>query len=160
MKIGIISDTHDHIELTRKALQKIEELGCAVLIHCGDFCAPFMIKELAEFSGEVHCCFGNTNDKPTSEKVAKEEGVNLYGDIGEIEMDGKKIVFNHFPEKAEELAASGKYDLVLHGHTHETRQEKVGDTWLINPGEIMGWRGASTFAIYDTVENSIEIITL
>ncbi|MBR9701737.1 metallophosphoesterase [Candidatus Pacearchaeota archaeon] len=160
MKIGIISDTHDCIEATKKVIQEISEKGCKILIHCGDFCAPFIIKELAKFDGEVHCCFGNTDDRFLSTKLAIKEGVNLHGDVGEIEIDNRKIVFVHLPQIAENFALAKKYDLVLHGHTHVSRKEKINDTLLVNPGDIMGYKDNPSYAIYDTDTNEVEIIEL
>ncbi len=160
MKIGIISDSHDNIGNTRKAIQKIEKLGCETLIHCGDFCAPFMIKEISNFSGDVHCCFGNTNDKYFSLKIANENNVNLHGDYGEIKINNKKIAFTHYPFHAEGLASLEKYDLVCHGHNHKAKKEKRKNTWLVNPGELLGFNRKPSFAIYDTKTDEIEIIKL
>ncbi len=156
MKIGIISDSHDNIENTRKALEQLKE--CGVLIHCGDFCAPFMVAEIAKFDGEVHCCFGNTDDRFTSTKVAAGNKVNLHGDIGKIGADAKKIAFTHFPQFGEALASTGKFDVVFHGHSHQKRKEKVGDCWLVNPGEIMGKAGKPSYAVYDTQSDEVEIV--
>lgn len=160
MKIGIISDTHDRIQETKKVMEKITEKGCKTLIHCGDFCAPFIVEELANFKGKVHCCFGNTDDRFFSTKIAIENGIDLQGDIGEIEIDNKKIAFVHFPQIAEAFVLTKKYDIVFHGHTHESRKEKINNTWLVNPGEIMGYKGPPTYAIYDTKTNEVEIIPL
>jgi hypothetical protein len=160
MKIGILSDTHDCIDLTRKAIKKIEEFGCKALIHCGDFCAPFMIKEFSNFSGNVHCCFGNTDDKFLSTKLALENNINLCGNEGEIEIDNKKIAFVHFPKLAKGLASTKKYDAVFYGHTHTSNKEKINSTWLVNPGEIIGLKQKPSFAVYDTKTNSVEIIEL
>jgi predicted phosphodiesterase len=38
--------------------------------------------------------------------------------------------------------------------------EKVGDTLLINPGEVMGRFGKSTFAWYDTETNQAESVQM
>jgi hypothetical protein len=119
-----------------------------------------MIKEISEFSGDVHCCFGNTDDRFLSPKLAQQNNVNLHGDIGELELDNKKIAFTHFPQVAEGLAFAGKYDIVFHGHTHTARKEKINSTLLINPGEIMGWRNPPSYAIYDTETNEVEMIKL
>jgi putative phosphoesterase len=159
MKIAVISDSHDHIENTSKVMDVISSKGCGVLIHCGDFCAPFMFKEFSKFDGDVHLCFGNTNDKVASVKVAKDVGVNLHGDIGEIEIEGKKILFVHFFQMAEAFALTGRYDAVFYGHNHTSKIEKVGDAWLVNSGSIMGRRVAPSYAIYDTDSNDVEIFS-
>ena len=46
MIIAVMSDSHDHIWNIRKALKIIESKGGEAIIHCGDFVAPFMLKEL------------------------------------------------------------------------------------------------------------------
>ncbi|MFH1290584.1 MAG: metallophosphoesterase [Nanoarchaeota archaeon] len=156
MKIGIISDSHDRIEETNKAMEVIKEKGATVLIHCGDFCAPFMMNELSKFEGEVHCVFGNIDDRFVTPNRARDLGINFHGDIAELELEGKKIAVNHFQKIAEALASTGVYDAVFHGHTHVAYKKLIGKTLLANPGEIMGWKGKPSLAIYDTESNEIQ----
>jgi len=158
MKIAIISDTHDRKEELRKLIKKFNgEIKPAVMIHCGDFCAPFMIKEMANFNGEVHCVFGNIDDKYTSTQFAIDTGVNLHGTYAELEKGGKKIGIVHFPALAEAMALSGKYDIVFYGHDHKATIEKRGKTLLINPGELAGLKEKPSYAIYDTDKNEIKL---
>ena len=77
--------------------------------------------------------------------------------MGEIEVEGKKIMFVHFPEIARAFASTGNYDAVFYGHNHVSKIERIGDTWLANPGSIMGRRVAPSYAIYDTDSNDLEI---
>ncbi len=161
MLIGIISDTHDHLENTRKALALLKEKKVSVIIHCGDFCAPFMIDELEKADVTVHCVFGNIDDKfLTTRKADASKNVKLHGEPAELEIDGKKIAVNHYPLIAESLAFTGKYDLVCYGHTHKKDKRLLGKTLLINPGEIMGRFGEKTIAIYDTKTGEAEIIKI
>jgi hypothetical protein len=74
----------------------------------------------------------------------------LYGEFAEIEFDGRKVAVTHYPPIARSLAASGRYDLVCCGHSHEHIVEEVGNTLLVNPGEVMGRFGRPTYAIFDT----------
>jgi len=48
MKIAVMSDSHDNIWKLRKALGIIQSKNCEKIIHCGDFVAPFMFKELVQ----------------------------------------------------------------------------------------------------------------
>ena len=160
MKIGVISDSHDNLGNLNKAIDILEKEKVKVLIHCGDFCAPFMIKELAKFKGDVHCVFGNIDDRYSSTKFAIEKGVNLYGDYAEIEIDAKKIAIVHSPFFAEALVLSNKYDVVFYGHDHEKREEKRGKTLLVNPGTLGGVFHTASFAIYDTEKNKIEFFEI
>ena len=67
-----------------------------------------------------------------------------------VELAGRRIAVTHYPAIAAGLAASDRYDLVCFGHTHRIAEERVGDTLLINPGEVMGRFGRSTYVLYDT----------
>jgi len=160
MKIGVISDSHDHLENLNKAINIVQVKGCQVLIHCGDFCAPFIMDELAKFKGEIHCVFGNTDDRFNTPKKAEALGIKFHGDFAELEISGKKIAVNHYPNIAKALASSDLYDAVFYGHNHTASREKIGNTLLLNPGEIMGRKGRVSLAIYDTEVNDIEFVDI
>ena len=64
---------------------------------------------------------------------------------------------NHYPEIAAGLAASGRYNLVCYGHDHTLKYELVGETWLVNPGEMMGRFGRSAYVIFDTETGKITV---
>lgn len=160
MKIGIISDTHDRIDNLAKAVKILKEKKIKVLIHCGDFCAPFMMTELAKFDGEVHCVFGNVDDRYLTTLKAEENKIKLHGDLAELELEGRKIAVNHFPRIGEILAHSKLYNAVFYGHTHKVDKRIINETLLLNPGELMGRLGKLTFAIYDTKSNNAEIVEI
>ncbi len=159
MLIGIISDTHDHIENLQRALALLKEKKVGAIIHCGDFCAPFMIDELDSIGIPAYCVFGNIDDKfLTTRKADASKNVKLYGDIAELELGGKKIAVNHYPLIGESLASTGKYDLVCCGHTHKKDLRKIGDALLLNPGKLMGRFGEISVALYDTETGEAEHI--
>ena len=54
MKIGVISDTHDHLENISKAVTVFNNKNVDVLIHCGDYVSPFTFN-----------VFDNLNEKDT-----------------------------------------------------------------------------------------------
>ena len=151
MKIAVLSDIHDNIWKLEEILKKLGE--AQELIFCGDFCAPFSLGMLAEgFRGPIHVVFGNNDgDKLLLSQVAAKAGnVTLHGEFAELELGGRKIAAIHYPAIAAGLAASGRYDLVCCGHSHKYEAKRVGRTILLNPGEVMGRFGLSTYAIYDT----------
>ena len=43
MNIGIISDTHDDVEYTNKAIDIFEKKDVKVILHAGDIISPAMI---------------------------------------------------------------------------------------------------------------------
>jgi len=153
MQIAVISDIHDNIWKLKDVLARIGETGARALLFCGDFCAPFTLKQIADgFSGPVHCVFGNNDgDKWFLTRIAAgADNVTLHGELAELTLDGRSIAVNHYPHIAQGLAASNRYDAVFFGHSHERHLAQVGQTLLLNPGEVMGRFGPSTYALYDT----------
>jgi len=159
MRIAVMSDIHDNIWQLEKALARLE--GVQQLMFCGDFCAPFTLKQIAEgFPGPVHAVFGNNDgDRYLLMKIASGfSHVHLHGEFAELIADKMKIAVNHYPEIARPIAESGRYDVVFYGHNHTHKIERIGSTDLINPGEIMGRFGRSTFVIYDTSSRQGETV--
>ena len=151
MIIAVLSDIHDNIWKLEEVLRGLGE--AEELIICGDFCAPFTLKQIAaSFPGSIHVVFGNNDgDKLWLSKAATQAGnVTLHGEFAELELGGRKIAATHYPAIAAGLAASDRYDLVCCGHSHRVAEERVGDTLLINPGEVMGRLGRSTYVLYNT----------
>lgn len=157
MKLGIVSDIHDHLWNLQPAIAYLNQ-HADVLLCCGDLCSPFVMDELRKFHGAVHIIFGN-NDADGFRITRKSDSrLQIWGEFLEMELDGRRIGANHFDAIAKPVAASGLYDLVCYGHNHRVKREGFGHTLSINPGAIMGaafhpggWEPvASTFAIYDT----------
>jgi putative phosphoesterase len=158
VRIAILSDVHDNIWRLETLLTG---LRADVLIFCGDFCAPFTLAQIAAgFAGPVHVVWGNNDgDKLLLARVAgKYPGVTLHGDFAELELDGRRVAVTHYPDIGQALAQGGVYDLVCHGHSHERVVEQAGKTVRVNPGEVMGRFGVSTYALYDTGTGRAEIV--
>jgi putative phosphoesterase len=152
-KIAVLSDSHDQIANLTSALDRANRAGAEVLLHCGDLCAPFMLNLLGErFAGPVHVVFGNNDgDGRLLQSIAsKHPQITLYGIYAEIEVATRQIAMIHYPEPARRIAQSGQFDLVCYGHDHTQLLEAVGKGWLLNPGEVLGMKGAASWALYDT----------
>jgi len=158
MKIAILSDAHDNIWKLEEVLQQLEGVGA--LLFCGDFCAPFSLAAIAEgFAGPVHVVFGNNDGDQwlLTRNANRADNVTLHGTFAALELGGKRIAVTHYPQVAEGAAASGLYDLVCYGHNHTRQIERVGDCLKVNPGEVMGRFGVSSYAVYDTETGDAEI---
>lgn len=163
MQIAVMSDSHDNIWKLRKALGIIKSKNCAHIIHCGDFVAPFMFKELAAAGIPVHCVFGNNDgDKHLLTRFAIESNglITLNSIIGELDADGFKIGFTHEWPVAQGLASTGKYKLVCFGHSHQYALKYIGATILLNPGDIMGKDDDPGFCIIDTITQDTQRISI
>lgn len=149
MLVGIVSDSHDNEDSLEQALSALGDVD--VLIHAGDLCAPFIIDRLDKADKPVHVVFGNIDDRHLTTKKAEEaDNVELHGNEASVSFDDKAFYVTHFPDVARLAAESGEYDVVVHGHTHEQRQEDVHDTVLVNPGELLGRQERRGYATYDT----------
>ena len=158
MRIAVMSDSHDNIWNMEKALFLVKEKKAEMIIHCGDFVAPFTLKMLAETGIPVHGVFGNNDgDHYLLTKMAAAPGSNitLHGLMGQVTLDGKTVCFTHYRKIAKGLAAAANCDLACFGHSHVHAVETVGKAVLLNPGEIMGKEGSPGFCLVET--DSMEI---
>jgi len=158
MLIGVMSDTHDNVPLIEKAVALFNAKQVGFVLHAGDFVAPFALKPLEDLSCPWIGVFGN-NDGEQKGLTSESRG-RIQPPPFELNLDGKKVVVVHdlsaFDRTA--LAEQGA-QLIVHGHTHETAVEKVGEALVVNPGEVGGWlTGRTTVALVDTetMEASIE----
>ena len=160
MKIGILSDSHDNVWRLDEAIQHLKTVD--VVLHCGDLISPFMVHRLAKGLGSIpiHTVWGNNDgDKFMVSRVAQNyPSFTIHGEFAELEIERFRIAMNHYPEIARGLAVSGKYDMVCYGHDHTAFEEQVGQTILLNPGEVMGMNGRSTLAFIDTEMRRVEWI--
>lgn len=151
-QVAILSDSHDNIWNLEGALQQVAESGAQFLLHCGDLCAPFVLDQMAQaFQGPIHIIFGNNDGDGRLLQViaSKHTHVTLHGIYAELTIDNRRIALIHYPEPARRIAQSGQFDLVCYGHDHIEHEERVADTLLVNPGEIMGRFGKPGWGLYD-----------
>ena len=163
MKVAILSDAHDNIWKLAEVLEDVNRAGAGAMIFCGDLCAPFTLKQIGEgVSGPVHVVQGNNDGDMLllAHIAAGLDNVTLYGPYAVLDLGGRAIAANHYPQIARDQALSGQYDLVCHGHDHTPNLERVGDTLLVNPGEVMGRFGKSTYALYDTASGEATLRTV
>ncbi|MCX6559650.1 MAG: metallophosphoesterase [Candidatus Aminicenantes bacterium] len=159
--IGILSDSHDNLNAIRDAVRLIRAAGCDLLIHAGDFVAPFAAKELEDAGCPVRAVFGNCD----GEKTGLRKALQPFGSIREaplvLEHGGRKILVAHLDVSVAQYIANRGYDVVVYGHTHRAEVRRSGGTVIINPGETGGWvTKKRTIALYDPAAHEAEIIPL
>lgn len=157
MRVGLISDTHDHRIRIREAIATLNRAGVAAVFHGGDYCSPFAVRDLGELDAPLHGITGN-NDGDVYEigKAFAEIGAKLESQWWATEIDGRRFLVMHEPRGVMDVAAADDYDVIVYGHTHESDERRVGDTLVVNPGEVCGWlSGLGSLAIYDTEDHGI-----
>ena len=156
--IGIISDTHENEEAIRKAVEIFKKRNVDFAVHCGDIISPPMLEH---FQGlKMKFVFGNNDGEKTGlNKKAKELGFEEISDEKEFEHINRKFYVYHGTKqkKLEGAIKSNKYDFILTGHTHIKRDERIGNSRIINPGALFRIH-PYTIALLDVDNDKIEFI--
>ncbi len=137
MILGIVSDTHGHVEFTRAAVRVLQGFDVAQVIHCGDIGSSDIVGLFDRWP--THFVLGNVDaHPPTWRAVIEGAGHIFHGRFGSLEMAGRRIAFLHGDDSRllEETIAAGRHDLVCYGHTHLAEQHRHGDTLVVNPGAL------------------------
>lgn len=163
MLIAVLSDIHDHTTNMLVALNRAREEGCSHLFCLGDVVESATFRLLCEewpYSADI--IYGNNEwETGAFTRIASlYPHVTHLGSIGRIDRGGRHLFLNHTPFPAVQAARSGDYDAVFCGHTHVPRIEWIGSTLFVNPGEILGRRGAPSIALYDTELNDARHILI
>lgn len=129
MRLGLVSDTHDAIGLSRIAASFLRDAGCGLVLHLGDVTTAACIEPFADLPLRV---LEGNNDPPALLRALQKRGIPC-GPSWEGVIEGVKVAAHHG-----HLAArwSEEPDLLVHGHTHRSRAERVGRTLVVNPGAL------------------------
>ena len=156
-RIGLMSDSHGRVENTRQAVSMLLERGCTLLLHMGDLGSEQVVDELVGRNARI--VLGNCDDA-TLGRYAELVGVINDHPTGRTEIDGRMIAFTHgHIESAMRKALAADVDYLIHGHSHELRDERLGRTRIINPGALH--RAARyTAAVLEPATGHLEILAL
>ncbi|MDP2586224.1 MAG: metallophosphoesterase family protein [Candidatus Komeilibacteria bacterium] len=162
MKICIVSDSHDNIPNIDTMLEYCKKEQIPFMLHCGDLCAPSVIKYLAEhFSGQIWWIEGNVHGELDRMAALSQDfpQVHYLGEEGSPQIPGVglKIYMTHYPDVAERIAREENYDFIFYGHNHKPWEETKGKTKLVNPGTLAGMFNKATFAVLDTETQKLEL---
>ena len=159
MKIGVICDTHDNVPRIKEAVAIFNEKGADLVLHGGDYIAPFAVAPLSKLKCQYVGVFGNNDGEKLGLNRMSQGRINAQPHS--LEFGGKNILVMHEPGSLDALIRSQSYDIIVYGHTHDPVIEKHGRTLVINPGECGGWlRGRSTIALCDLDQMTAELIEL
>jgi hypothetical protein len=150
MRLGVVSDTHGHVELTRPAVRMLESLEVDTVLHCGDIGSIEVVELFAAWP--THFVFGNCDyDTESFAAAIKKSGQTCHGMFGDLEFEGVRVALLHSHDRRRfrETIDSGDYQVVCYGHTHVAAIDKHGKTIVVNPG-----------AIYRAEPHSLAIIDL
>lgn len=133
--LGIISDTHGRAERAARAIELLRARGASRIVHLGDVGDERVLDLLAGLEATV--VFGNCDDAPSLGRYARFLGIDVVHPGAIIEVKSLRIGLTHGHLEREYARLLGEgVDILLHGHTHEIRDEVVGRTRVLNPGAL------------------------
>ena len=127
--LGVLSDTHNRIDLQNQAIDRLKEYGATHILHAGDFESVEALRALSNCGLPYACVFGN-NDYALKE-VASE--YRIKSEPYYIKIANLKIKMMHLP-----YYMTPDSDIVIYGHLHKFHSSMEGNTLFLNPGEICG----------------------
>lgn len=139
------------------------------MIHCGDYVAPFVKLWFNKLNESIKKQFFGVFGNNDGEILYLNQNLGQICEFAKngheliIELGGKHIFVSHMPKQQtiDALADSGKFDIILFGHTHNMVNRKHNDVLIVNPGELCGYlTNKSTFAIIDTDTMNAEIVEI
>lgn len=163
MLIGIMSDSHDNLSMIERAVSIMNQRKISVLIHAGDFIAPFSIPLLKQSGAEVVVgVYGNNDGEKEGLKKAFD---NIGGFISKApythRMNGFSFTVMHEPYFLADAADDPDTGLIVYGHTHKLSIEEKRSKIIVNPGETCGYiTGKKTFIMFETDGMKTETVDL
>jgi putative phosphoesterase len=164
MKVGIISDTHDRLEMIRRAVNAFNDSGVDLVLHAGDYVSPFTVEPFKALKAKMIGVFGNNDgDKDFLRRRYGEIDAEIKGLFALVEADHMRIGLLHGHDGAllEALSQSEAIDVLVVGHTHHSTIARRGRMLLVNCGEASGYlSGKATIGILDTSTEECRLIEL
>jgi len=168
MRVCILSDSHDNREYLVTAARRAKQGGAEALVHCGDVVSPWVLAALQPVGLPLHLVHGNnTGDLVTLMRMAARPDtvIHYYGQDADIRLGGRRLFLVHYPHYARGMAATGDWEVVCCGHSHQAEIRRVpnlkgGETVLINPGTVGGIDAPATYVMGDLDTLDFHIVAL
>ena len=165
MLIGLVSDSHENLPLVDKAVRILNEQKVGLVLHAGDYVAPFVIAKFKKLNCRLIGVFGNNDGDHERLKKSFDDTTNceVHDFFAQVIMDGYRIALLHGDELEllEAIIDGGYFNAVIYGHSHNCTVKRKGKTLAVNPGELCGYlTGKPSIAILDTVKDEVKIIDL
>ncbi len=136
MILGILSDTHDRLARTSRAVATLIAEGAEAIVHCGDLTGTSIVRECGVLPS--YYVFGNNDfDEANLARVMAEVGGVCLGRGDEVVIGGRRVAVAHGDSIREvNRLAHASPDYLLYGHSHIAADERRGDCRWINPGAL------------------------
>jgi hypothetical protein len=151
--------------MVEKAIKRLNEEKVGLVLHAGDYVAPFVIPKFKELEAKLIGVFGNNDGdhELLKKRFSENKNLEIRGNFAAVKVDNLKIALLHGAEEEllRALIESESFDVIVHGHMHKADVYRKGKTLIVNPGEVCGYlTGKSTIALLDAVERKARLIEL
>jgi len=160
MRIGVVSDTHNHLRNTRRIVELFNAAGVEQVVHTGDITQPKVLHALRGLDAPLAGVFGNNDlERRELEATCSELDFHFRDPPLHLDWGGRRVVVVHDPRDLAALSLEPG-TLALHGHTHCTTTRRHEDGGLaFNPGECAGMiAGANTVGVVDLFDLRVELL--
>ena len=157
MRIGVVSDTHNHLPNVRSLVALFNAAGVERVVHTGDITQAKTLDVLAALDAPLYGVFGNNDlERPSLDAAIARHRFHFTEPPLRLAWAGREIVVVHDPRELEVLPPVG---VALHGHTHRRVVERRGERLVFNPGECAGHlSGHNAVGIVDLATLSVELL--
>ena len=158
MKIGVVSDTHNHTRNVEEIVRLFNEAEVDHVIHTGDITTAKTLEVFSRLDAPLSGVFGNNDvDVDSLLEVAFSHNFQFQHPPLQLDIDNRRIVVVHDPRELINSVVES-VDVALHGHTHLLHDERRDGLLIFNPGECAGhMKGLNAVGIVDleTVQTSL-----
>jgi putative phosphoesterase len=162
MKIGVMGDTHDRLPAVREFLKRFRDAEVTLVLHTGDYCAPFALDPfVAQYQPMIGVFGRNDGDMEGLRAVAQGGvGIELFESPHSFRLGDHAVMLVHDITDVQPRSIAA-HEFVFHGSLHQQEMKTREETLIVNPGEACGWiHGSPTAAIVDLDARHVEFVKL
>ena len=138
MRIGVVSDTHNHLRNVVRIVELFNASGVERVIHTGDITQAKTLEVFARLEAPLVGVYGNNDlERPSLAAAAERCDFGLVDGPLELRWANRSILVVHDPLDIAPAQRS-EHSVVLHGHDHRYVLERVNGCLVFNPGECAG----------------------
>jgi putative phosphoesterase len=138
--VGVTGDTHNNLKNIKTICSIFNKNRTDLVLHTGDISLPKALLAFKCLDCPLITVLGNNDigEEKDLREASKEFDCEIFEEPHSLTLQEKKILILHHPELINNEMLSD-FDLILHGHTHRFRLEKINKCLIFNPGECAGF---------------------
>ena len=140
MIIGVTGDTHNNLKNIKIICSIFNENTTDLVFHTGDISLAKSLLAFKDLKCPLIAVLGNNDifERQSLEEASTNFDCKIFEEPYFIKLGKKKFAVLHHPDLIDEEMIKSTH-IILHGHTHRYRKEKIGKSLVFNPGECAGF---------------------